>query len=277
MRDPFLLCDPGLLLPPGGESVERHQEFWRRLVDWSADRRLRLGLQGREAVLHHLDVNGWPDYSPPHCPASLKRDALLAVNRMLAAVAHDPPNEAAEVADLDPAYVKDEDCGMALALDLVEQEDESLLAAASHEDHWEVHSDTVSLNPPPPEEVAIVFEPEVEIEAERVKRAAEALEEKRLMVVGGMRKPAVEKELVEHFSLDRKQIVWVEAEHGSQPDLYKLSGVRAERDVVICITGKIGHAGSFKVRELAAAGGIEPLLLEKASEITAALQSRFGA
>lgn len=277
MRDPFLLCDPGLLLPPSGESVERHQEFWRRLLDWSADRRLRLGLQGREAVLHYLAIHGWPDYSPPHCPASLKRDALLAVNRMLAAVAQDPPNKAAEVPGIDPTYVKDEDCGMALALDLAEQYDESLLAAASQEDHWEHVSSTVSLNPPPPEEVALAFEPEVEIEAERIKRAADALERKRLTIIGGKRKTAVEGKLVERFSLDARQIVWVEAERGTQPDLYKLSGVRVERDVVICITGRIGHAGSDKVRELTAAGGIEPVLIEKVSEIIAAVQARYGA
>ncbi len=276
MRAPFLLCDPGLLLPPAGESVERHQEFWRRLLDWSADRRLRLGLQSREAVLHYLNVHGWPDYSPPHCPASLKRDALLAVNRMLAAVAHDPPNEAAEVPEMNPKYVKDEDCGMALALDLVEQYDEALLAAASNEEHWERTSRAVSLDPPPPEEVALAFKPEVETEAERTKRAADALGEKRLTIIGGKRKPAVEDGLVERFSLDSRQIVWVEAEHGTQPDLYKLSGVRAERDVVICITGKIGHAGRNKVRELAAAGGIEPLLIERASEIVAAIQVRYG-
>ena len=276
MRDAFLLCDPGLLLPPYGESVERHQEFWRRLLDWSADRRLRLGLQSREAVFHHLDLNGWPDYNPPHCPATLKRDALRAVNRLLAAVASEPPSEAAEVPGLDPAYVKDEEGGMALALDLAEQHDEALLAAASHEEHWERISPTVALDPPPPERVPLAFEPGFETEAERIKHAADALEEKRVMIIGGKQKSAVAEELGKRFSLPASKIVWIEAEQGTQPDLYKLSGLRAERDVVVCITGKIGHAGSDKVRALSAAGGIQPLLVERASEILAAIQQRYG-
>jgi hypothetical protein len=276
MSDPFLLCDPGLLLPPGGESVERHQEFWRHLVEWSADRRLRLGLQGREAVMRHLNLNGWPDYSPPHCPTSIKRDARRAVNRLLAAVAHDPPNEAADVPELDPVYTKDTECGIALALDIVEQHNDEMLAAASHEGHWQRSSGSVVLDPPPPEEVVLAFEPKFEVETERVMRAAGALDKKRLKIIGGKRKQNVEGELEKRFAIKAGKITWIEAEKSSQPDLYKLDGVRAERDVVICVTGKIGHAGRDKVRELAAGSGIEPLLVEKVSDIVTAIQDRYG-
>jgi hypothetical protein len=226
--------------------------------------------------MRHLNSNGWPNYSPPHCPTSLTRDARRAVNKLLAAVAEAPPNEATEVPDLDPIYTKDAECGMALALDIVEQHEDAMLAAASHEGNWQRSSPSVVLDPPPPEEVALAFEPEVETESERAMRAGVALGKKRLKIVGGKRKPAVEGKLEERFSVDVGKITWVEAEEGHHPDLYRLSGVRADRDVVICITGKIGHAGSDKVRELAAAGGIEPLLVEKASDIVAAVLARYG-
>jgi hypothetical protein len=276
MPEPFLLCDPGLMLPPEGDSVERYQEFWRRLVAWSADRRVQLGLQGHDAVVRHLNSNGWPNYEPPHCPDSLRRDAFQAVNRLIGAGVREPNQEAKDIPDLDPEYTRDAECGAALALDLVEQHDESLVAAATHASHWLREAASVSLEPPPPPEVALAFEPNVRTDAERCLRAGEALNGMRLKIVGGMRKPAVEAEIEERLSFDLSKLVWLEAEKGSQPPLDRFKGMRPDVDVLVCVTGKIGHAASEKARDLAVAAGIEPVLVEKASEILAALEARFG-
>jgi hypothetical protein len=276
MRDPFLLCDPGLLLPPCGESVEHHQEFWRRLLAWSADRRLRLGLQGRAAVLDYLRTNGWPDFSPPHCPDSIARDARRAVNEMLASVAHDPPNKASEVPELNPTYTKDADCGVALAIDIAEQHDKALVATASEEEHWDRSSDAVALDPPPPEMVPLNFAPNLITAAERDLKVAKKLAEMRIRIIGGLRKPAVETALEERFSLEGSKIEWIESEEDSEPQVERLGGIRPERDIVVCVTRFIGHAGSEKVREVSTRRGIEPLMIERRSAIADALQARYG-
>jgi hypothetical protein len=276
MSDPFLLCDPGLLLPPNDDTVERYQEFWHRLLAWSADRRLRLGVNGREAVLRILTLNGWPQYDPPHCPDSLSREARRALGELLASIATDEAESVAQIPDLEPSYVKHPECGMALAIDIAEQHANSMVGAASHPEHWEYSSDSVTLRPPPPVEMPLAFEPHAISEREKEARVAMRLQQARVLVVGGKQSVEVVTNLEGRFDLPVDQITWIEVEPHKHPNVKRLMGARPGRDVIVCITGKIGHAESEKVVSIARSRGIDPLLVEKASEIAEGLVSRFA-
>lgn len=277
MTKPLVLCDPGLLLPPADEVGPRvHRQFWLALVAWAADRRVLLGIQSRRAIWEKLDEMGWPDYLPPHCPDSLTRDARRAFTALLTAIAADPPLIPTDIPSLEPKYALDEDLGTALALDIAEHGADHLVGAASKYDHWTAKADVVNVTPPPPEKVRLLIEPGESVDGEVDLRVANALRGKRLTVVGGKHANEVVTCVCGRFKIETSQLRWLEAEPKKHARLEGLRGVRPEKDVVVCITGAISHPDSEKVLRRSRRGGLEPILVEKRSEIEAALCLRFG-
>ena len=113
----FLLCDPGLLLPPDAEDVGEHERFWHRVVEWSSDKRVALGPEAHELVIRHFEMQGWPDYQPPFCPRGLAGLACGALNRLLASK-REPMGPPASAASLVPSYVRHQDGELAIAIDV---------------------------------------------------------------------------------------------------------------------------------------------------------------
>ena len=278
MSAPFLLCDPALLLPPGRRADERdYQTFWARLIEWAADRRLRMGSESHAALMNELAALGWPDMKPPRCPQALTRDAARALNSLLTVVAVDPPGDAQTAnAAFDPAYVRDEALGDAIARDVKTHNEGPLLGAATEVAHWEREVDVVAVLPGPPYELHLVTEPGGSAPFEADFAAASHLKTRRITIVGGREVGAVCADLCERFKITHGQIRWIEAEKGSQPELDRLKGMSGDRDVVLCVTGRMGHAGSDKARRLARASGVRIVCVERTGEIADALQALFS-
>lgn len=272
MSDHFLLLDPALLIPPQDAEVEAYNEFWVRVVDWASDRRVLLGADGRSVLLERLGT-GWPDTAPPFCPKALVREAAYALNTLLGRVA---PRTCAttigKVEAFDPSYVRDAEIQLALQSD-VELTHNRLLGTATAHEHWASAADITKAIPGPPDAVPLLAAPHAEAPGEVDIRVGRALRTRALTIVGGKKKPAVITSLTKRFGCSPD---WIEAEKGSQPNLAALKGMKPEAHIIVCLTGKIGHAGSEKTAKLAAARAVPLLLAATANDIEKVLRDHFG-
>ncbi len=273
---PIILCDPGLLMPPVDSEITEYRTFWERLVAWAADRRVLLGVQSRQAVLEKLEALGWPDYLPPQCPEALSRDARRAFTNFLLSVADNPCNAPPDIPALDPEYVLDGEFGSAFALDIGEHGGDQLLGAASTHPHWARPAEVVKVTPPPPSEVQLIVNPGQKLLAEQTYLVRRELRRKRVTIIGGKETKHVIEAICDLCSVDENNLRWVEAEPEKNPNLDCLLGVRVENDVVVCITGAIGHSDSATVIRRCRRGGMEPILVEKRSDIERAIRLRYG-
>ena len=278
MRELFLLLDPGLLVPPPREtSASDHHAYWLRLIEWSADRRLRLGRRGQQAVLEILGTD-WPNPSPPRCPHGMKREASRALNVLLGAVVTVPDDyqPTGRVDASDPRYVKDGTIEVSLRADIAEQHELGLTGTATSHEHWSKPATELQLSPGPPKQVAIVTAPGTVSDTERDRWVSRRISKYRLTIVGGVAKETVYKELKSNFGMDGSEVRWIETEKSRGAPLDRLKGMQAESDIVFCVTGWIGHAESQKVVELSAKCGVKCVCVEKRSGIIDGLREHFG-
>jgi hypothetical protein len=275
---PFLLCDPGLLLVPDVDDGANGPLFWTRLIGWSADRRLRLGPESHALVLRHIEDHGWPRlFEPPACPNSLQRLARRGLSVLLSQVA--VPSQSRQDGappTLRPAYVADRRAAPAIGCDAANLEDEGLIGLATSAEHWSEPANAIAVAPPPPAELFVALVPKQQLACERNAAVASHLCNKRLTIIGGLRDPALLEAWCERFQIDVDQVRWLEAEKGHRLSLEALNGLRATVDIVYCVTGRIGHAGSTSARKKCVKRGIEMRCIAQANAVADDLVDRHG-
>jgi hypothetical protein len=276
----FVLVDPGLIMPPSRVGVAAQGMFWARLIEWSDDRRIKLGRESFQIVIEHFTARGWPDVAAENCPQELRSLARVALNRLLSSV-REPLEQPADIPQLTPRYVNGADTECALALDLGAVWADLLTAVATDERHWETRAQRVAVRPPPPESVSIIREPKQVLPQEIDARVAEFLAAKRLVIVGALRDDRFLRQLCRTFALDTEQVRWVESEPGREPQLSSLKALAGHRDIVCCILGApgqlgLGHAGSEKAIRLATNRGAEVLIVDRPNRLLSSLRERFG-
>jgi len=245
-------------------------------VAWSADRRVKLGIEGRTAVLRVIGQE-WPNADPPLCPRPLCRDARKAIGVLLATVVSPETYQRPDVASsFDPDYSRGEALGKSLADDVCGDTSGRLVGAASTPSHWARAADVVTIEPGPPTLLELLHDPSARCAREIDVAVARWMEGRRLTIVGGIRSTEIETKLTTQFEMNRDQIRWIEAEKDSEPEVDRLKGAKAEVEIVLCITGAIGHAGSTKTLKIARSRGVRVACLEAISRIPDALRDLFG-
>jgi hypothetical protein len=271
----FVLCDPGLLLPPLGEDVPSHESFWKTLIAWAADRRVSLAPETHEVVIHYFRKEGWPDYEPPFCPRGLKGIASGALSRLLSRN-RIPEGPGQTIPSLNPGYVRHEDGALAIALDVSSDWVEGPAALASQTSHWERAAATIVLDPPPPDAIPLVTQPHAETEAESIAIARRRLAKRRITIVGGIRDPQAIAQLAEALGIEQGRIRWIESEPGCAPQTDRMKGMRAHSDVVCCVLGcpgvvGMGHSGTQTATKYSRDRGVAHCSVKTPSEMPAAL------
>jgi len=273
----FVLCDPALLMPPP-DDVEAAVHFWTRLVEWSADRRLRLGPSTYAIVLDLLGKSDWPTPGSIPYPPGLGQLAGKALSTILQQVL--PTEGVAEqetTPTLDPHYLLDPAAVGAIAHDAARFHDHGLLGVASDPAHWESEAEELRFDPPPPERLPIVAAPNENLPEERDRATARYMKKRRLTILGGEPNPHIITKLSDRFGVPKQKIRWVGCDSGERINLDCLDGLQARVDVVYCVTGHISHAGSTKARKCCTKRGIELREVEHANDIAADLVKRHGA
>lgn len=267
----LVLCDPALLMPPPPDE-DGAARFWTRLIEWSADHRVRLGPASYGVVVGMLGHFGYPrrDASkyPPGLAQLAHRTLAIMLGQALAAEIKDPPPS------LTPQYQANQEGEAAIGADLAALHQSALLGLATAREHWAVSSDCVQLDPPPPECVPLIFDPLAPLQEESERAVKTYFKKRRLTIVGGIPNDALIDELKGRFQ--PREIRWLGAEPGSNLNLDSLSGLQARIDVVYCITGHIGHDGSTKAKQCCSKRGIELRKVSKSSEIADDLCRRHG-
>jgi hypothetical protein len=275
VTSPFVLCDPLILLPPSQDEDPPATDFWVRLIEWAADRRLRLGPLAHVFLLGMLGES-WPQFHPPACPAGLSRDARQAFMELLGRVADAPTGAVGRAPTMTPRYVGPRDASDALGLDSSGLALMGLLALASEVGNWAEAAAAVEFDPPPPERLPLVFEPGGALPGDGDASVAGFLLGRRIMIVGGRESAAVLAALCNRFGVSADDVTWLVSEKHQRMNRNALSVLRAT-DVIYCITGSVSHPDWQAAEEKCRRWGVVLHEVDKPSEIVSDLYARHHA
>jgi hypothetical protein len=151
-----------------------------------------------------------------------------------------------------------------------------VLGIATDRGHWTPPADIVKFDPPPPDMLTLIDNPLEQLDQEVDGAVARFLSGRRLTIVGGWSRPELIESLCARFELEAAQVRWIASERGQRLNLDSLSALQAERDVVVCITGGIGHAGSEGVKTRCRSHEIELRCVYHENQIFEALRRPYG-
>ncbi|MEU2005954.1 DUF2325 domain-containing protein [Rhodococcus sp. NPDC019627] len=267
-----LLLDPRLLIFPS-ETSDRKQliEIWGRIVDWSSDSRIAIGTESLEHVWNHFGEVGYPEKDLAMYPPALRNEYRQALNKIMSRII-EHCNHPTEL-DVRPEYVGSEEQKNALTRDVAGTAGGSIVGIASTRSSWSEDCVKVWFTPPPPSELEICVDARSPLAIETRATVEAALRGRRVHIVGGKPNQRIYKSIFEMTGIRESDIHWIAAEKSKPPrDLDKKWGsLRPDRDIAICITGRIGHAQSERAATTAAKAGVIYLPLESANEIESAL------
>lgn len=263
---PVLLLDPGILVPPEAPPTD-WRGFWIRLVEWSSDRRIKLGPASHAFIVHLYAELGYPHLELYVHPPALRHEYRKAIDRILTSITSASFRDLEVTFDIEYAGAREAETALRRDVPL------DPMALASAPELWRRPAKALRCAPPPPESVQVVFEPNVGLEAEAVARAREWMTGRRLRLVGGQRDAAILARLADDFQIAYGNIEWLECErHKKPPVARRWGGLDPDRDIAICITGRVGHDTSLAAAKCARAANVHYLEVETANEIPARLR-----
>ncbi|MGP5056497.1 hypothetical protein ACTXJ3_15625 [Brachybacterium paraconglomeratum] len=262
-----LVLDPKLLLYPGcsDAGTESVQEYLDEMSDWlNGSRPVRLGPAGAMFLIEQFSQLGYPENELNIPGDSRGRIIARQISGLLTGAFSDPLPGAAEV--IEPKYHGGAYLTTAVRCDVTNTIEVGDLGIASRRSHWVDPNGRIVLIDG--RWVELVLHPESTLESELGALVSQFYQDRRVYVVGGRRDPrAVER--LECAGVPAGAINWVEIEKGTSVKIIKqrLAGVQGPEYVVACVTGKIGHAGSDKVKTIADSRGVTYFSREKVGEI----------
>ncbi len=270
-----LLIDPALLVPPVSNEAQDWKDFWVRIMDWNVDGRVHLGpatfaLATQEVMLCEIAANGENNWLP-----HTRRERMRAVNSLLsrqiaAKCLKKPLRKFPEYCGPDIAV-----CALLLDIPATYTDAPDFLGLATSSRHWSEPRTTVKCVPPPPDEIELCFEPNAELKNSLLEKCVQRLDGAKVKIVGGQREDRVISELSGRCSINKSKIEWLQAERNKKPNLKSCTGLRPQ-DVVICITGRIGHSESIKAKTLTKRANAYWIEVEVAGRIVEELEKAFG-
>lgn len=267
-----LLIDPRILLPSDEKAeLSATSEYWRLVIEWSADKRARLGFHTRELLCERFAKYGYPQNDMPVSVAALRGPFRAAINNIMARVL--PPDGEVEACEFDPRYKGTPDELIALQMDVSSTRIDGVVGIATVPSSWDETASTIMVKPPPPAQLVVCFEPSRKLEIEQESELQEFFSSRRLFVVGGRPDPCSVKKL-QQLGLSAERVIWTPSEKSKPPRNLddKWSGLNADRDITVCITGRIGHSESGKAEDLAQRRGVTYIPAETANEAIRALK-----
>jgi hypothetical protein len=132
----------------------------------------------------------------------------------------------------------------------------------------------VTFLPPPPNQLELCIRPGAALEAESADAAHMFYSGKRVHIVGGQPTDRVIRAVTELAGLAPSDVTWLPSEKGKPPrDLKKKwANLRADRDITVCVTGRIGHAQSEAAAKAADGCGVVHIRVESANELIGRLK-----
>jgi hypothetical protein len=198
------------------------------------------------------------------------------LNKLLSRVVLPPETGEETTPTLDPSYEGPVDASTAIGRDVAALQASGLVGLATDVKLWSRPSAAVRLDPPPPDTLPFLLEPNQSLAGEQDHAVATFLRGRRITIVGGMPSDQVLRTLRSRFSVAGDKVRWIGSEKGQRLNLNLLDGLKAATDIVFCITGHISHAGSEVAKKQCRRRGVELRSVEHANEIAAHLCNRHG-
>lgn len=241
-----LLCDPRLLASPRAASAAVSIAFWDELGDWSSDKRLRVGVETHKYICEHYSLIGWPD-APLSTPAGIpQRECSRILNTLLSrvVVGEAPCREA----ELVPLYAGNPEEKAALVADLQRLVGASVFGIAASSSSWNADVAMVSCIPPPPAEMPLCHRPGEVLPVEEGEALRAFYSRKKLHIVGGQSDAKLIAVLAEAYGF--AEIDWIPCERHKKPRGLgkRWAMLDCDRDIVLCITGRVGHSTSNEAK-----------------------------
>lgn len=273
----FLLCDPALVAQTEASNAQGG-EFWERVIAWNTDKRVYFGPVTQSLVYGIFGDLGWPNYEPPGCPVPLRRDARRSLNSLLARVKQPTTAHDGRTPAVNPPHSGGEMVEEAIGEDAASLVGDGLIGLASYGYNWRtvVFPSEVTFDPPPPESLPLVLNPNDGLEAERDENTAEYLRERRITLVGGWGADRVEQALEQRFGLKASQIRWIHGDKTKRPKLDPLDAVRWDRDMVVVVKNYLGHSDSEGVAQRCKKSDVEMHVVEDQNQVIGYLRTKFG-
>lgn len=243
-----LLLDPGLLKPPVEQDVPAWASFWSLIVDWHGDGRLRVGerslrLATEEFGIYEACSSPLADHEPHG-----QRDRYRILANILGRVAEGTSEVPLKA--WTPDYLGPVEVPEVLHSDLCEVGLSESVGLATRQDYWLEGAASLAVSLEVEASVSLVMEPGGSLGVEDLSDAVAAIAGRRLRIVGGLEDSVVADHLREVFLFG--SVSWVECEKHKNPKIDSLNQVTDESDIVICITGKIGHSAFKKLKKTCA-------------------------
>lgn len=273
-----LLLDPRLLIPPGRPDgqLDTAVEFWKRLLDWAADGRVLIGEESHRLLCELFAEYGYPDQDLTLQVPALKREYQAALSRMLGRVALH--TEESSECTFDPCYMGSEAQDLALQMDITGTAGSGVRGLGTDVNHWADTSPTLVIRPGPPNELMLCAAPGQQLPHEVFSLAARFFHGKKVKIVGGQRDGVVIKRLNTELGIEAAAVEWIACEKAKPPRNLDLTwgGLDPDRDITVCITGRVGHATSMAAKAAALKRGALHLQVEYASEVVKELKLLVG-
>lgn len=266
-----VLLDPGLVLPQKDPNPQFLATFWLRFSEWIGDDRSCLGARSYSRLSSMYGELENPEY----VPAPLRRTVHSAIGKILSKppLQHDVTDGAAKLT-ADYLYHHTQ---QTLVDDLVGSSLYETVVLGSHQSFWDSTPTTVGCIPAPPEAVIVHFEPGLPTADERLEAMRRWFSGRKVVIVGGQVDRHIQQALITDVGLDRTKLVWIPSEYNKKaaniPSV--IAGLDPDRSIVICITGKVGHATSGSVEVACKKVGIKYNFVEHASSINDLLERLF--
>jgi hypothetical protein len=215
---------------------------------------------------------GNPDQDLEMYPRALRHEYGRAFRHLMSRVIQHSSSPGSRL--MDPCYVGTDDQSVALELDSSGTIGNNVVGVATLGSHWVTLASEVKFTPPPTASSALsLFSAWDRVAFGAICQSSIVLSCKRLHIVGGRDSPQVLVRIIAVTGLDYEDIDWLEAEKSKPPSDLKRrwAHLDAQRDITVCITGRIGHAQSLAAATAAGKRGAIHIEVESANGLADAL------
>jgi hypothetical protein len=263
---PRHILDPTIALPIPAASIE----FWERFMAWSRDSRVTLGAATYDELADRYSTRICTDGN--YIPAGLSKGVHRAVNSLLAR-----PPAAGDKAEIDvllkPPFLGLEEHARFLSADIGRLPD-PVLVVGSVSENWDsgiTQTQNVASAVP---RVLLHFSPSMPTPEELATLRSKALSATRVLVVGSQPDVRLIAVLEDRLGLGGN-LAWVPCERHKPPRNLdaQIRGLAGSPAVVICITGRVGHATSGKVKTATNTHSVFLIEVETAPEVVSSLEA----